>query len=70
MHLVASGENSGRLETMLEHAATTQEDDVNTLIENLLTLFEPILILVMGSIVLFIVLAIMLPIFQMDQFTG
>ena len=70
VHLVASGENSGRLETMLEHAATTQEDDVNTLIENLLTLFEPILILVMGSIVLFIVLAIMLPIFQMDQFTG
>lgn len=70
VHLVASGENSGRLETMLEHAATTQEDDVNTLIENLLTLFEPILILIMGAIVLFIVLAIMLPIFQMDQFTG
>lgn len=70
VHLVASGENSGRLEMMLEHAATTQEDDVNTLIENLLTLFEPVLILIMGAIVLFIVLAIMLPIFQMDQFTG
>lgn len=70
VHLVASGENSGRLEMMLEHAATMQEDDVNTLIENLLTLFEPVLILIMGAIVLFIVLAIMLPIFQMDQFTG
>lgn len=70
VHLVASGENSGRLEMMLERATIAQEDDVNNFIESMLTLFEPVLILVMGAIVLFIVLAIMLPIFQMDQFTG
>lgn len=70
VHLVASGENSGRLEMMLERATIAQEDDVNNFIESMLTLFEPVLILIMGAIVLFIVLAIMLPIFQMDQFTG
>lgn len=70
VHLVASGENSGSLEVMLERATDAQEDDVNSLIESLLTLFEPILIVVMGAVVLFIVLAIMLPIFQMNQFTG
>ncbi len=70
VHLVASGESSGRLEQMLERATLAQEESVNNFIEKLLTLFEPILILVMGAVVLFIVLAIMLPIFQMDQFTG
>ena len=70
VHLVASGENSGQLEIMLERATISQEDAVSNFIESLLTLFEPVLILVMGSVVLFIVLAIMLPIFQMDQFTG
>ncbi|PHQ81612.1 MAG: type II secretion system protein GspF [Coxiella sp. (in: Bacteria)] len=70
VHLVASGENSGRLEMMLERATLSQEDNVNNFIESLLTIFEPVLILVMGAIVLFIVLAIMLPIFQMDQFSG
>ncbi len=70
VHLVASGENSGSLEVMLERATDAQEDDVNNLIESLLTVFEPILIIIMGAVVLFIVLAIMLPIFQMNQFTG
>ncbi len=70
VHLVASGESSGRLEMMLERATRSQEDAINNFIESILTLFEPVLILVMGAIVLFIVLAIMLPIFQMDQFTG
>ena len=70
VHLVASGESSGKLENMLQRAAVTQEDDVAAVIQNVLTLFEPILILVMGAVVLFIVLAIMLPIFAMDQFPG
>lgn len=70
IHLVASGETSGRLDDMLEKAAMQQERDVENLIDNTLTLFEPVLILVMGAVVLFIVLAIMLPIFAMDQFSG
>ncbi len=67
LHLIASGENSGRLETMLKHAAKTQDQDVNRVIDTGLTLFEPIIILLMGGMVLFIVLATLLPIFSMDQ---
>ncbi len=70
LHLVASGEASGQLEAMLEKAAQGLENDVDILIQNLLTLFEPVMILVMGGIVLYIVLAIMLPIFNLDQFSG
>ena len=67
IHLIASGESSGQLDTMLEHAAKTQDNDVNQIIETGLTLFEPFIILFMGAIVLFIVLATLLPIFSMDQ---
>lgn len=67
IHLIASGENSGQLDVMLEHAAKTQDSDVGRIIETALTLFEPFIILFMGAIVLFIVLATLLPIFSMDQ---
>lgn len=67
IHLIASGENSGKLSEMLEHAAKTQDTDVKRIIETGLTLFEPLIILVMGAFVLFIVLATLLPIFSMDQ---
>ena len=70
IHLIASGESSGQLETMLEKAADNQENDVSLLIENTLTLFEPMLIIIMGGIVLFIVLAVLLPIFQLDVIAG
>lgn len=70
IHLIASGESSGQLEPMLERAANNQDNDIKQLIETGLTLFEPAIILVMGAIVLFIVLAILLPIFQLDQMTG
>ncbi|OOZ41589.1 type II secretion system protein GspF [Solemya pervernicosa gill symbiont] len=67
LHLIASGEASGKLEEMLERAATNQEREVETLIAGLLGIFEPLLILVMGGIVLIIVLAILLPIFDLNQ---
>lgn len=67
IHLIGSGENSGKLSDMLEHAAKTQDNDVKRIIETGLTLFEPLIILVMGAFVLFIVLATLLPIFSMDQ---
>ncbi|MGB6976253.1 MAG: type II secretion system inner membrane protein GspF [Gammaproteobacteria bacterium] len=70
IHLIASGEASGQLEFMLEKASDQLESDVSGLIDNLLTLFEPIMILIMGGVVLFIVIAILLPIFNLDQFTG
>ncbi|MCP1673033.1 general secretion pathway protein F [Natronocella acetinitrilica] len=67
LHLVASGENSGRLEQMLDRAATNQEREVQGLISTSLTVMEPLIILTMGAIVLLIVLSIMLPIFQMTD---
>ena len=67
LHLIASGESSGRLEEMLERAATNQERELETIIAALMGIFEPLLILVMGGIVLVIVLAILLPIFDLNQ---
>lgn len=67
VYLIASGESSGHLEQMLDRAATMQERELETLIGVLLSLFEPILILVMGAIVLMIVLAILMPIFELNQ---
>lgn len=70
LHLIASGETSGQLPSMLAKAAANQERDVEAVIQSSLTLFEPLLILIMGAVVLFIVLAVMLPIFALDQLPG
>lgn len=67
LHLVASGESSGQLDVTLEKAAHYLEKEVENVIQTLLTLFEPLMILMMGGIVLYIVLAIMLPIFALDN---
>lgn len=65
--LIASGETSGRLEAMLGRAAEQQERETETLIAALLGIFEPVLILTMGGLVLTIVLAILMPIFELNQ---
>jgi general secretion pathway protein F len=67
LHLIASGEASGKLESMLERAADNQERELETVIAMVMGMFEPILILVMGGVVLVIVLAILLPIFDLNQ---
>lgn len=67
MHLISSGEASGELETMLERAAVNQEQEVDSLIATLLSIMEPAMILLMGAIVLIIVLAILMPIFELNQ---
>jgi len=67
VHLIASGESSGRLDEMLERAAVQQERETDSMLTNILGLFEPILILVMGGVVLLIVLSILLPILNLNQ---
>lgn len=68
--LIASGEGSGNLEKMLEQAAKIQEREMDVLISTLLNLLGPLLILFMGGIVLFIVMAILLPVFDLNQLVG
>jgi len=70
VQLIASGEQSGELENMLQRAADQQERELETFINALLGLFEPVLILLMGGIVLIIVMAILLPIFELNQLVG
>ena len=67
VHLIASGESSGQLPDMLQRAAANLERELETLISTMLGILEPLLILVMGAIVLMIVLAILLPIFDLNQ---
>lgn len=67
IHLIASGEKSGQLSNMMERAASHLDNEVKRLIDTSLTLLEPMVILFMGAVVLFIVLATLLPIFSMEQ---
>ena len=67
IHLIASGEASGNLDDMLERAAGQQEREMDTNLSVFLGLFEPLIILFMGLVVLVIVLAILLPIFAQSQ---
>ena len=67
LQLIASGENSGNLETMLDRAATQLEREQVTLIAYIVGIFEPAIILTMGVLVLLIVLGILLPIFDLNQ---
>ncbi|HEX4781842.1 MAG TPA: type II secretion system inner membrane protein GspF [Usitatibacter sp.] len=70
VHLIASGETSGRLDEALERAARTQQNDIATRLQAFAALFEPVMILAMGGVVLVIVLAILLPIFQLNSLIG
>jgi general secretion pathway protein F len=67
IHLISSGEASGRLEEMLNRAATNQEREVDGLISTLLGIMQPLLVIIMAAIVLLIVLAILLPIFELNN---
>jgi general secretion pathway protein F len=67
LHLISSGESSGELDTMLDRAATHQEAEMDNLLAAMLGFLEPALIILMGAMVLLIVLAILLPIFQINQ---
>ncbi len=67
LHLISSGESSGKLDEMLDRAAEQQEREVETLVAALMGLLEPLMIVTMGAIVFGIVMAILLPIFDLNQ---
>ena len=70
LSLLASGESSGNLEGMLDRSAEIQDREIEALVSTILGLFEPLLILFMGGVILIIVLAILLPIFDLNQLVG
>ena len=65
--LISGGEKSGELAPMLDHTAAIQERELNAATTVLLAVLQPLLILLVGLMVLYIVLAIMLPILSMSQ---
>jgi general secretion pathway protein F len=70
IHLISSGETSGELEVMLDRAATNQEREMDAILTAVVGLLGPLMIVFMGGFVLLIVLAMLLPIFQLDQLIG
>ncbi len=67
VHLIASGETSGELEAMLERAADNQERELDGVVNTAVGILGPVMILLMGGIVFVIVIALLLPIFQLNQ---
>jgi general secretion pathway protein F len=67
IHLISSGETSGELEVMLDRAATNQEREMDAILTAVVGLLGPLMIVFMGGFVLLIVLAMLLPIFELNQ---
>ena len=67
IHMIGSGENSGRLDEMLDRATLNQEQEVENTINILLGIMQPLTVIIMAMIVLLIVLAILLPIFEINN---
>lgn len=67
IQMIRVGEKSGHMEKMLEKTADLYEKEVETTVSTLTSLLEPVIILIMGGVVGFIVLSVCLPIFQINQ---
>ena len=70
LHMIASGESSGQLDDMLSRVANSMQQDVEMLLGVLLSLFGPFMLLFMGGAVFTIVMAILLPIINLNQLVG
>lgn len=67
LHMIASGENSGELDSMLARTAAQQEATLENTVSALVKVFEPMMLLIMGGIVATIVAAIMMPILELQK---
>ena len=67
LRLISSGEESGHLEEMLFKIADTYDEEVSSSVTTLSSLLEPLMIVLMGAVIGFVVLAVLLPIFEMNQ---
>lgn len=70
VQMIKSGENSGELDDMLARAAKMQENQATNFISTLLALLEPLMLVFMGVVVMVIVMAVMLPIINMNDLAG
>jgi general secretion pathway protein F len=67
VHMIGVGEETGRLDEMLTKVAETYEENVQTTVKRFVSLLEPLIILVMGVIVGFIVISMLLAIFSINE---
>jgi general secretion pathway protein F len=67
VHMISAGEQSGDLDVMLSRVASYQQNEVERVVSALVKLVEPLMLLIMGGIVMFIVIAILLPMLSMNQ---
>jgi len=69
VHMVSAGEQAGELEEMLEKVATNQEREIDMTISSMVAVIEPLMIVFMSGIVMTIVIAILLPIMDLNTLT-
>ena len=70
IQMIAAGEESGSLDEMLEKVADYYDEEVDHAVKNLSTMIEPILLLFMAALVLFLALAIFMPMWDMTKMAG
>jgi general secretion pathway protein F len=70
IHMTAVGERAGQLEQMLERVATTYETEVDTKLSRFTALLEPLMLVIMGGAVAFIVFSILQPIMDLGSLSG
>ncbi len=67
VHMISVGEETGRLDEMLDKVAASYEENIQTTVKRLVSFLEPLIILVMGAVVGFIVIAMLLAVFSINE---